>query len=79
MKNLYLFDKKMTWETFKTVCDKFSTDDGPTPQHADEVLFKMMQDGQISIWLDPEDKDDPIHIGTFPEVESYKLISTPNL
>ena len=77
-KTIYLLDKKMSQETFDQVMSKFP-DVGITPKHINEVLFGMLSDGTIDIWLDPEDKDDPIHIGTFPEVESYKLISTPNL
>ena len=77
MKTIYLFDKKMSRETFDQVMSKFP-DVGPTPKNINKILFGMLSDGTINIWLDPEDKDDPIHIGTeLPKAESIKVISNP--
>jgi len=76
-KEIYVLNKKMSKETFDAVMSKFP-DNGPTPKNINEVLFKMMKDGHIHIWLDPSDKEDPIHLGQkLPNAESIKVIFNP--
>ena len=77
MKTIYVFDKNISKEAFKAVMDKFP-DEGPTPMHIDEVLHGMLAEGKIHIWIDPEDKEDPIHMGfEIPQAETIKVISNP--
>lgn len=74
-KEIYLFDSKMSLETFKLLNEKFGMDSGPSPKNINKVLHKMMADKQIYIWLDPEDKEDPIHIGQeLPQVKELEII-----
>ena len=47
----YWISPKIKWLTFKKICDKFP-DSGPKPQQADKVLWEMLRDRQINIYLE---------------------------
>lgn len=60
-KKTYWLSPQIKWITFKTICDKFP-DSGPTPKNANKMLWEMLRDRQINIFL--ENSDDPIRITT---------------
>lgn len=77
-KPIYLFDNKMLWRTFKTIHDKFNRDTGPTPVHFDKILWKMLREKSIYIYLDETHDEDPIIIGLkLPEDRNILVLSNP--
>lgn len=59
----YWFNPTMSWRTFKKL-QKISKDDGPTPEHGDRVLYEMLKERKINMFIDTKQKDDPICITT---------------
>ena len=53
----YWLSPKISYKNWKLICSKFP-DSGPTPQEADRVIWEMLRDRQINIFL--ENSDDPI-------------------
>ena len=62
----YWLSPKLSYKNWKLICSKFPGS-GPTPVQADKVLWEMLRDRQVNVFL--EDSDDPIHITTeqFPK------------
>ena len=56
----YWFDPQMKWKTFKMLNEKFGRDAGPTPQHGDQILFRMLRERKINLYLDTRHASDPI-------------------
>ena len=71
----YWFSPTIKYKTFKLVCSKISTDSGPTPQQGNRMLWEMLKDRQINIFIDPKHKDDPIIITTKKIPVKAKMIS----
>ena len=63
MKPIYLFSNKISWEHFKKVWDAFpDTSGGPTPSAFIDGKFpyEMVKNKDILIYIDPEEKEDPV-------------------
>ena len=58
------FSPKMSWKTFKKLNDPFQGD--IVPMHADRILWKMLRDREINLYLSDskKDKNDPLIITT---------------
>ena len=72
----YWLDPKIEYKTWKLLCSKFP-DRGPKPKEGDRILWEMLRDRQINIYL--ENSEDPICITTRPIPKKAKLLSTPKL
>ena len=57
---IYWFDPRLNWKTFRHLNDKFSRDEGPVPQNIDKILWKMLKNRQINLYLDTRKVADPI-------------------
>ncbi len=75
-KEIYFFSPKISYKTFKAVCDKFP-DSGPTPKNIDKMLWKMLRERQINIGL--RDSDDPIFITLKPIPKDATLLTSPRV
>ena len=74
MTKKFWLDPKIDYEVWRTINNNFP-DSGPTPQEAERILWEMMRDRQINIYL--EDTDDPIVITTNPIPTGATLITNP--
>lgn len=70
----YWLDPKIDYKAWKKICEKFP-DSGPTPKEGERVLWEMLRDRQINIFL--ESSDDPICITTRPIPKKATLITNP--
>ena len=71
-----MLDHTLDWPAFKELHDKFSLNDGgPTPEDFDQILWEMLRDRRIYIWLD-EEADEPIQLGVkLPDGREIKVIT----
>lgn len=56
---------KIGWRAFKKLSDavnKFVNEQGPYPMHIDKVLWQMLRDRQINMYLDMKQPEDPLVI-----------------
>ena len=74
-KPIYLLHHRMKWRVFKELHDKVNLKcDGPTPRNFTKILWEMLRDKQIYIWLD-ETREDPVQLGTkLPEGRSVMVL-----
>jgi len=70
----YWISPNIEWKTFKLLNDKFK-DSGPTPVNGDKILWEMLRDRQINIYIDTNQSDDPIIITTKQMPKKVKIIS----
>ena len=61
MKTAYLLEQKLSWLTFKKIWNAFSSG-GIVPKNMSRMIWELMRDRKIYIYIDPSQKDDPICI-----------------
>ncbi len=81
-KPIYLFDPKLKWSVFKKIWDKFpDTSGGPTPGALidGKLIWEMLKERSINIYIDPKQKDDPIIFAfKLPKDRKIIVLSNPN-
>lgn len=77
MKTIYVLHHKLKWSIFKKLQERCVKDSGPTPVHADKMLWEMLRDKQIYCWFD-EDRPNDMGLGLeLPKGKEYQLITNP--
>ena len=61
-KTIYLLSNKIKWKTFKLLQEKMVKDEGPTPEHGDQILWQMLRDKKILCWF-AEDMPNDMGLG----------------
>ena len=72
----YWLDPKIEYKAWKAICAKFP-DSGPKPKEGDRILWKMLRDREINIFLELEDTDDPIQITKKEMPKGARIITSP--
>ena len=67
----YLLDSKLPYKIFKRLYDAIP-DSGPTPMSMDKILWKLMKEKKIYIWLNPKLND--FFLTIEPPVGKFKII-----
>lgn len=57
MKPIYLFSHKIKFKRFKNVWNKFPSGN-IVPIHIDQIIWQMIQDKMIYVYIDETKKDD---------------------
>ena len=70
----YWLSPKIKFQTWKTICDKFP-DSGPTPKNGDRILWELLHERKINIYI--QDGNDPINITLKPIPPKAILIASP--
>jgi len=70
----YWISPKISWETYKLLKDKTAPkDSGPTPKNLDKILWKLLRERKINIYISSE----PIDGDTwFPVIEEIPKRAT---
>ena len=71
---IYLFSNKITFKRFKGIWEKFPSG-GIVPQQMPKIVWQMIKDKQIYVYLDGKQKDDPVIIALKLPKRKIKIIS----
>lgn len=73
----YWISPNISYKTWLKICKRFP-DSGPTPKESNRILWEMLRDRQINIFImDIMDSDDPICITTKKIPKNAVLIIDP--
>ena len=63
---LFWLSPKISWKTFKILNEKISPSRGIVPKNGEKILWQMLRDRQINIFIDSKSTEDPIVITLKP-------------
>lgn len=75
----YWLSPKISWKTYKLLHDKTAMpDSGPTPKNFEKILWKMLKERQINIYITNKPIDGDTWFPTTKEIpQGANLISNP--
>ena len=78
MKKLWL-SPKISYKTYKLLHDKTAVkDSGPTPEHFDKILWQMLKERKLNIYITDKEIDGDTWFPTLKKIpKKAKIISSP--
>ena len=77
----YWLDPKISWKTYKLIHDKLAVpDSGPTPKNFNKVLWQMLKERKLNIYITDKPIDDDTWFPTIKNIpKKATLLSNPSL
>ena len=70
-------DPTISKKTWKALQKELPKDSGPTPEHGDDVLYEMLQERSVNMFLDTKAPDDPLVVTLENIPEGARMITNP--
>ena len=76
---LLWLDPKISWKTFKVLNEKISPPQSITPKNGERILWEMLRERKINMFIDSKSPEDPIVLTLKSIPKQATIISNPKL